>query len=153
MDDEAWMAWMENNTCYLRFESFMLQFWSFPLISTQGETSEPSVRTHPRVALFKGSQGLLQCVIEGDFDAVQWNKGPNPTEAEILVVYDNLDDYWKKWGQGYQDGLYNINSDYSLVINTVGIWDSGRYTCEVFFTNIGPRSNHTDANVLGKHTG
>ena len=108
------------------------------------------MHTQPQISLRKGSQGVLPCVIEGVFDAVQWSKGPDPSSAVILVAYDNFDGYWKKWGKGFQDGSFDINNNFSLVINTVDISDRGRYICEVSFKEEGQLLNHSDVNVFGK---
>ena len=110
------------------------------------------VITEPHIVLEKGSTGLLPCKYERKVSAVTWTKGPSSSEAELLLIYDTFKSKWRKWGPGYEDGYYNITSNYSLVINSARIENNDRYYCEVSDLESGfPIMNRTDVIVFGKY--
>ena len=57
----------------------------------------------------------------------------------------------EKQGKGYDEGLFDVTTELSLIIKNVSIPDEGRYFCEVsdFETGILFR-NYTDVTVFGK---
>ena len=94
-------------------------------------TPEPTVSMEPYVILQKGATGVLPCKYNDEASDITWTKGPQIHDAALLLVYDVSRGYWRRWGPGYDSGLYNVTNEFSLVINTAAIENDDRYFCEV----------------------
>ena len=120
------------------------------LISGRSTAFNVTVGTMPRVALQKGSRGLLPCEVQGAVDYVDWVKGPS-TFGSRPLVFSALDgSVWKK-KQAHESGQYDMASDFSLIISDVDIHNEDIYSCTVkvlrafdFLTNT------TLVSVIGK---
>ena len=84
----------------------------------------------PRVALQKGSRGLLPCEVQGAVDYVDWTKGPPAYPYQALVLYTLADGVWKK-KRDPESSKYDMASDFSLIISDVNINNGDIYTCAV----------------------
>ena len=95
---------------------------------------------------------MLPCRVQREVGSVTWSKGPQLKGAEIIVIYQNLKGGWEKTIYGDIEGLYDIESNFSLVINNVMVEHSDLFYCDVLDTGSGRSiSNHTNVQVFGKH--
>ena len=111
---------------------------------------EPIVGTAPDIHLEKGTRGTLPCKLERDVAMVSWSRGQSPKTADILIML-SLYNEWRKAGPGYIEGLFDVDTNFSLIIWDVSVEDQGDYFCEVLDLNTG-RSfwNSTVVSVFGK---
>ena len=109
------------------------------------------VDTDKHIALLKGSRGQLPCRVTRQVDSITWSKGQTFVSARLLLVYQFYEGKWSKIGSGYTDGLYDIETNFSLVINNVEIQDEGFFFCEILDRETG-RSfvNQTELDVFGE---
>ena len=114
--------------------------------------SDIVVITQPQVNLTKGQEGFIPCEAnKTELYSIQWNKGPTFSEAENIIVLDLRYNYGQKYGPGYENSLFDITSNLTLVIKNVTMDDQGRYFCEGSEKGTGTHfRNHTDVTVLGK---
>ena len=125
--------------------------FSYSLFSiTTTDAQDVSVITEPRVTLQMGSRGLLPCSFDREVAWITWSKGPTETTTYAVIVYESTKDGWKKWGPGYGKG-YDVEENFSLVIQDVAIDDAGYFFCEVLDKGTSLSFvNQTDVNVFGK---
>ena len=105
----------------------------------------------PRVALQKGSRGLLPCEVQGAVDYVYWVKGPSPFGSRLLVSTTLEDGIWKK-GRAHESGQYDMALDFSLIISDVDIHNEDFYKCTAkFFHALDFLTNSTLVSVVGRY--
>lgn len=113
---------------------------------------DTAITTNPQVILhMRQAYGILQCTVHIKARRVSWRKGTTSSANESLVVIEKNQGVAEISGAGYDEGMYNITHDYSLVIKEVQIHHEGLYICEAtdFDTGISFR-NHSFVNVIGK---
>eukprot|EP00057_Strongylocentrotus_purpuratus_P028037 XP_011682511.1 PREDICTED: uncharacterized protein LOC105446858 [Strongylocentrotus purpuratus] len=111
--------------------------------------TDPQVTMQMRQAIY----GILQCTVHIKVRKVSWKRRTISSANESLVILENSEDAVKRSGTGFEEGMYNITQDYSLVIKEVQIHHEGLYICEVtdFDTGISFR-NHSFVNVVGNYS-
>ena len=111
-----------------------------------------TVGTTPVVALQKGSTGLLPCDVQGDFDYVDWSKGPLNGGRRLLVQRAFTRGAWKKIIAD-ESGDFDMTSDFSLVVSDVGFSHADVYICRsVVPDTVDFITNQTNLVVYGEHT-
>ncbi|XP_063960217.1 uncharacterized protein LOC135155239 [Lytechinus pictus] len=85
------------------------------------------VYTDIKQNLVIGNPGVLTCRFNKDPIAVYWLKGIVPEQAPIQVIWHE----GSKSGSRYEDGTYDIDRNFSLIIKEVKDADRGRYICRV----------------------
>ena len=79
---------------------------------------------------------------------VHWYKG---LPLSVLISYGQASGSWGKGGPGYDSGLYDIHSNFSLIINSVSVEDNDHFMCELVVRgNLDPFENSTNVTVFGK---
>ncbi|XP_063963005.1 uncharacterized protein LOC129271928 isoform X2 [Lytechinus pictus] len=101
------------------------------------------VYTEVKKTLVQGFQGVLTCRFYRDPIAVYWKKGPDPDNRDLMVVWHN----GKVSGPRFEDGSYDIDDGYSLIIKNVSAEDTGRMYCIVSNYNGILIENYTDIAV------
>nr|XP_054765154.1 uncharacterized protein LOC129271928 [Lytechinus pictus] len=101
------------------------------------------VYTEVKKTLVQGFQGVLTCRFYRDPIAVYWEKGPDPDNRDLMVVWHN----GKVSGPRFEDGSYDIDDGYSLIIKNVSAEDIGRMYCIVSNYNGILIENYTDISV------
>ena len=110
-----------------------------------------SVVTQPEVFFRKGSRGLLPCSLDRERDIVyiHWYKGA--TFQGYLFRYEYLHGALTKIFSGDESGYYDLNANFSLVIDPVRVDDNDQFTCEIVVEGIlDPFQNSTNISVFGK---
>ena len=107
------------------------------------------VGTLPEVSLRKGTQGLLPCQVDQDVRLAVWSRGAEHQLPDPLVVLQYTDDGWNKSGDGYLEGAYDMDTNFSLIIKEVKVVDNNTFFCDIL-TPEEQLSNHTDVTVYGK---
>ena len=82
-----------------------------------------------------------------------WTKGYiSPTRTDTVLVTMKLqENIWTKNGQGYEEHLYDMEANFSLVIENVTTGYEGLYACSTIDPTSGyPISNGTALKVFGK---
>ena len=122
------------------------------VIFVSGSASPVYVSTDKEIVLEKGSQGILPCRVERDVGLVTWSQGYTPSTAEILLRYKFYNKKWTKGGDGFDNELYDIHTNFSLVIKNVRISDDdGYFFCEILDIETGRNFwNNTDVIVYGE---
>ena len=107
--------------------------------------------TDVHIVLEMGDRAELPCRVERVVGLVTWSRGFSPSTADILVRYKFYDNVWTKVGWGYDTGLYDIHTNFSLVINSVMVDDDdGYFFCEILDRETGLNFwNTTDVIVYG----
>ena len=114
-------------------------------------TSDEVITTYREVTLRIGTTGILPCITDRDLYNVQWNRGLNGEEH--LVALDLYFDPGKRAGPGFDEGLYYIDDNFSLVINKVEMSHMDRFFCEVSDKETEKQlKNYTDVFIIGKAT-
>ena len=109
------------------------------------------VGTDREVVVQAGNTVVLPCRVDRDVATVSWSKGPDLPTAPVLVLAQFHNGNIIKDGKGYKDKLYDISSNFSLIINKAQIGNNGKYFCEIFdLESGGPISNSTYLTVFGK---
>ena len=99
------------------------------------------------MAVQKGRVGVVPCQVDIRPRRVSWVTGANDT----LVSMDLSRRVAERSGPVYEEGLFNITSEYSLLINDVKILHEDSYFCEVTDFDTGHLfRNVTRLNVFGK---
>ena len=113
---------------------------------------EVIVSTDPEVVLQKGERGVLPCRVSREVGTVTWSRGPELTTADILITLQlPHNGEFIKAGQGYEDKLYDIDDNFSLIINEARIYNNGNYFCDVLDLDSGrPITNNTNVIVFGE---
>ncbi|XP_072166138.1 uncharacterized protein [Diadema setosum] len=94
--------------------------------------SDPPVITDARRVLQYGNRAILRCRYEKVVYVVSWRKGDEYANAQPVVALDTRYEVnQRQFGDGYDQGWYNISDDYSLVISSARIQDGGKYYCVV----------------------
>ena len=104
------------------------------------------------VFLEKGTRGLVQCRTDVEIVKVGWSLDPPPLIRKPLVLLDHYNGVWSKAGPGYSTGLYDIDRNYTLIIQTVRVDDGGTYYCSVTAQDGTSAFNSTTVKVVGKST-
>ena len=100
-----------------------------------------------------GDRAVLPCRVDRDVDTITWSKGPDLPTAPVLILIQFLNGNAFKDGQGYKDKLYDIDSNFSLIIYETTIEHNGNYFCEILDRDSGrPISNNTNLSVFGEYT-
>ena len=116
-------------------------------------SSDVGLDTEPEISLEKGIAGILPCKLNVRPKVVTWKKGTTYSSAKILVAIDKYHNVGKISGPGYEEGLFNITADYSLVIDNVNIADDGQYFCELLEVDTDTTfQDSTNVTVFGKCT-
>ena len=108
-----------------------------------------TVVTQPEVVFQKGSRGLLPCSLDGDRNIafIHWYKGV--TFQGYLFQYEYRDGALTKLYSGDESGDYDMNENFSLVIDPVRVVDNDRFTCEIVVEGIlDPFQNSTNVYCL-----
>ena len=109
------------------------------------------VGTDPQVIVRKGTRGVLPCRVEREVNAVTWSRGPSDTTAAILVIQRIVSKEWITEGPGYLTGEYDMEDDYSLIIDDVGVEDNDDFFCAILDKDTGRNFvNKTSVMVYGK---
>ena len=109
--------------------------------------------TEPEVVLQKDTRGMLPCRVDPSVDVglVFWSSGLTLSTAGIVVHMSLLSEKRTKSGTGYEAGLYDIDDEFSLIINNASVEDNGNFFCEISEKGTGALShNHTNVVVFGK---
>ena len=107
--------------------------------------------TQPEVVFQKGSRGLLPCSLDGDREIayIQWYKGV--IFQGYLIEYEYRDGHLIKLNSGDGSGYYDLNENFSLVIDPMRVEDNDQFTCEIVVEGIlDPFQNSTNVSVFGK---
>ena len=116
------------------------------LFSCISEAQASVVETQPFAELRIGSTALLSCA-GNERGTVYWNKGDNPSTAKNLVF---IDSEGEKGGPGFDEGLFDMDNNHSLVIRNVSTRTEGRYYCEAASTKTYELfRGYTDVTVYG----
>ncbi|XP_072171948.1 uncharacterized protein [Diadema setosum] len=116
-----------------------------------GNSGEASVvGTAPNVQGWKGEDILLRCDIKGEPLGVYWEKEDflNPEQKTLKAEYfdGNFDSLEER---------FNIDKNFSLVINNSEVLDEGRYFCQVLLKNSQSYGNSTIMSIgsmASRHT-
>ena len=108
------------------------------------------VHTKAEIVLRKGSQGVLPCRAEKEAAALYWYKGPTLKTATLLLLTLRYENVWEKEITAEFRGLYDINDNFSLVINSTRIHDNDYFFCDILDPESGTFSNKTRVTVFGK---
>ena len=109
------------------------------------------VGTDHEILVAKGAPAVLPCRVENKVASVTWSKGAQLDSAEIIVIYQDLKEGWVKEIYGDIEGLYDIESNFSLIINEVMIDHDGFFFCEVLDVASGRSiANQTYVKVYGE---
>ena len=109
------------------------------------------VDTEAEIVLRKGSHGLLPCRVDKEVAGVYWSKGPTFRTSTLLLLMEFHDNTWKREIPEDSKQFYNINDNFSLVINRTRIQDNGLFFCEILDLDTGtPFVNQTSVTVFGK---
>ena len=89
--------------------------------------------------------------------AVYWNKGPTYERADKIIEFYLDSNPGTRSGPGFDEGLYDITANFSLIIHNVEIQNEDRYYCVVLGIDTDTGSlrhlwNYTDVNVIGKYS-
>ena len=130
-------------------------WYHFFLFIPNSEYGQPAtVYTAQEVDLQKGESGVLPCRVgEGEVAPVMviWRKGHTFELALILIIYDFRGEKWVKAGQGWTDGDYDININFSLIIENASVETADKYFCQIYDSNTGLYFlNKTTVHVYGK---
>ena len=111
--------------------------------------------TDEHVTLENGIRGEVPCRVTRQVDSITWSKGPNFAASQRLLVFQFYNNEWSKLGSGYTEGLYDIEANFSLVINDVKIQDDGFFFfCEILDRDTGQSfANKTELDVIGRYCG
>ena len=84
---------------------------------------------------------------------MDWLKGSGSFDTLPLVSLVNREGVWAKGGPEYEAGIYDVDTNFSLVINHVQIEHSDVYFCRVapFQTTAKRFTNQTKVRVFGKY--
>ena len=107
--------------------------------------------TQPEVVFHKGSRGLLPCSLdgEGEIAYIQWYKGV--TFQGHLFQYEYRNGHLIKLHSGDGSGYYDLNENFSLVIDPVRVDDTDQFTCQIVVEGIlDPFQNSTNVYIFGK---
>ena len=103
--------------------------------------------------LGRGGRGELPCRVQRNVARVTWSKGPELKTAQILLVYQQDDNDWIKAGYGYIEELYDIEANFSLIINDVMFEHGDYYFCEILDIDTGRSfANKTRVEIFGKQS-
>ena len=111
---------------------------------------EVFVSMDPHITLQNGDKGALPCRVDRQVHSVTWSKGHVVQTADVLLLMQFDDKGSRKAGQGYVDGLYDIDANFTLFIHHVNVTNNGLYFCEILDLESGQNYlNYTDVNVFG----
>ena len=124
--------------------------YSYVLFS--GVSSSITVGTISEVHLEKGTKGLLPCDVKHDIplSTVDWLKASLDSDP-LIILANSSQGGWRKGSPGYENGIYDMESNFSLIFNHVDIKDNGIFFCRVadFSVPPDPYSNQTNVSVFG----
>ena len=82
---------------------------------------------------------------------VIWNTGPALSGTDAIIIFEHINDLWNKIpGPNVSSDSYDINSNFSLIINEVSIEDDGIFYCHVFDKDANRFVKYTKLIVFGK---
>ena len=100
-----------------------------------------------------GTKGQVPCRTDAEVAIVAWSLDPPPEFWRQLVFLDHYKGVWSKGhGPGYSRGLYDIDRNYTLIIETVRVEDGGTYYCSVTAQDGTSAFNSTTVKIVGKST-
>lgn len=102
------------------------------------------VYTDLKKNLIIGNPGVLPCRFYGGPVAVTWLKRTVPQTAPIQLVWHD----GTTSGSKFEDGTYDMDDNYSLIIKDVQVTDTGRYICRVSNHRGVLIHNYTDVTLL-----
>ena len=124
----------------------------YSICSGYAKLTEVFVDTDQQVTLQTGSRGVLPCRVTRQVDSITWSRGPTFVSSQPILAFLFYDGTWEKLGTGYTEGLYDINANFSLIINNVTIEDRGYFFCEMLDRDIGQTfENQTQVAVFGTY--
>ncbi|XP_041475709.1 uncharacterized protein LOC121424166 [Lytechinus variegatus] len=116
------------------------------LLSTYalGAVPDGLVYTEMQKTFVRGSQGVLTCRFYGRPWAVYWSKGKfDPLNPYSSIVWND----GAISGPRYDDGSYDIDDEFSLILKNVSATDAGRVFCTVSNYEGHLIDNYTDVSV------
>nr|XP_054765157.1 uncharacterized protein LOC129271932 [Lytechinus pictus] len=109
-----------------------------------GAVPDGLVYTEMQKTLVRGSQGVLTCRFYGRPWAVYWSKGKfDPLNPISSIVWNDGTIY----GPRYDDGSYDIDDEFSLILKNVSASDAGLVYCTVSNYVGHLIDNYTDVSV------
>ena len=115
-------------------------------ISYSGKASDINVANETRVLLQMGITGTLPCEVKVRTDTILWLKG---STGILRYVLEN--EVWRKHLTTDLEGSYDIDANFSLVIQNVTTYNDGTYYCEVFDLDTGKvETDELNVVVYGK---
>ena len=98
------------------------------------------------ILLQTGTSGALPCEVTVQTETIFWLKGSSP-----ILVYRLNNGAWERSGTGYDEGLYNVDANISLLIQNVTIANEDVYYCEILNSDTGMiETQKINVTVFGK---
>ena len=80
-------------------------------------------------------------------EAIIWRKA-----SSSILEYVLENGVWKKGGAGYDQGLYDIDANFSLLVQNISIGNEDVYYCEIFNSETGKiETQQINVTVFGKY--
>ncbi|KAJ8042568.1 hypothetical protein HOLleu_09347 [Holothuria leucospilota] len=83
-----------------------------------------------------GEEGIVECFFPNQFQAIVWHDSLNVTEALVTKIEKQDTGNIKVSGSGYEDGIYDIFLNGSLIIPTVTIYHNRTFKVTVIDENL-----------------
>ena len=113
--------------------------------------AEVIVDTDQHLTFQTGDRVELPCRVHRKVHSVTWSKGHTVQTADVLVFLSFDASGLRKAGQGYESGFYDIDSNFTLIVNSVNVRNHGLYFCEILDWESGRTfGNQTDVAVWGE---
>ena len=113
--------------------------------------AEVIVDTDQHLTFQNGDRGELPCGVHRKVNSVTWSKGHTVQTADVLIFLRFDATGLRKTGQGYESGIYDIDSNYTLIVKSVDVRNDGLYFCEILDWESGRTFvNQTDVAVFGE---
>ena len=89
----------------------------------------------------------LPCEVTVQTETIIWRKGSSP-----ILIYVLENGIWRKAGAGYDEGLYDINANFSLLMQNISIGNEDVYYCDILNSETGKiETQLINATVFGKY--
>ena len=116
------------------------------LFVLSGYASAIDVAKETNVLLQIGTSEALQCEVKVRTKIIYWWK-----ESSLILEYSLNNGAWQTSGSGNDEGLYNIDANFSLLIQNVTIANEDVYYCEIFNLDTGmTETQQITVTVVGK---
>ena len=116
------------------------------LFVLSGYASAIDVAKETNVLLQTGTSESLPCEVKVRTETIFWLK-----ESSSILEYSLNNGVWETSGTGYDEGLYNIDANFSLLIQNVTISSEDVYYCDILNSETGIiETQQINVTVFGK---